>query len=172
MISLLKFFRFLGPTLLFFGTFVVLPPLVLSYFNDVLDNQMLNIYLVCISYSVIIFFTLRQRKFTYSPKDGFVITFLTWVIISLLASMPFMNSNIAFFDALFEAVSGLTTTGSTVIKDLSQLSDHVLLYRQLLQWAGGVGLVIVVLAIIPAVSGGMKVLHCLLYTSPSPRDAS
>ena len=136
MISLLKFFRFLGPTLLFFGTFVVLPPLVLSYFNDVLDNQMLNIYLVCISYSVIIFFTLRQRKFTYSPKDGFVITFLTWVIISLLASMPFMNSNIAFFDALFEAVSGLTTTGSTVIKDLSQLSDHVLLYRQLLQWAG------------------------------------
>ena len=73
--------------------------------------------------------------------------------------MPFMNSNIAFFDALFEAVSGLTTTGSTVIKDLSQLSDHVLLYRQLLQWAGGVGLVIVVLAIIPAVSGGMKVLQ-------------
>ena len=159
MISLLKFFRFLGPTLLFFGTFVVLPPLVLSYFNDELDNQMLNIYLVCISYSVIIFFTLRQRKFTYSPKDGFVITFLTWVIISLLASMPFMNSNIAFFDALFEAVSGLTTTGSTVIRDLSQLSDHVLLYRQLLQWAGGVGLVIVVLAIIPAVSGGMKVLQ-------------
>ena len=159
MISLLKFFRFLGPTLLFFGTFVVLPPVVLSYFNNVLDNEMLNIYLVCMAYSVIIFFTLRQRKFTYSPKDGFVITFLTWVIISLLASMPFLNANLVFFDALFEAVSGLTTTGSTVIKDLSQLPDHILLYRQLLQWAGGVGLVIVVLAIIPAVSGGMKVLQ-------------
>ena len=159
MISLLKFFRFLGPTLLFFGTFVVLPPVVLSYFNDVLDNEMLNIYLVCVAYSVIIFFTLRQRKFTYSPKDGFVITFLTWVIISLLASMPFLKANLVFFDALFEAVSGLTTTGSTVIKDLSQLPDHILLYRQLLQWAGGVGLVIVVLAIIPAVSGGMKVLQ-------------
>ena len=92
MISLFKFFRFLGPTLLFFGTFVVLPPLVLSYFNNILDNQMLNIYLVCISYSVIIFFTLRQRKFSYSPKDGFVITFLTWVIISFLASMPFQNA--------------------------------------------------------------------------------
>ena len=73
--------------------------------------------------------------------------------------MPFQNANMVFYDALFEAVSGLTTTGSTVIKDLSQLPDHILLYRQLLQWAGGVGLVIVVLAIIPAVSGGMRVLQ-------------
>ena len=159
MISLFKLFRFLGPTLLFFGTFVVLPPIVLSYFNNILDTQMLNIYLACIGYSVIIFFTLRKRKFLYTPKDGFVITFLTWVIISLLASMPFQNANMVFYDALFEAVSGLTTTGSTVIKDLSQLPDHILLYRQLLQWAGGVGLVIVVLAIIPAVSGGMRVLQ-------------
>jgi len=159
MISLFKLFRFLGPTLLFFGTFVVLPPIVLSYFNNILDTQMLNIYLACIGYSVIIFFTLRKRKFSYTPKDGFVITFLTWVIISLLASTPFQNANMVFYDALFEAVSGLTTTGSTVIKDLSQLPDHILLYRQLLQWAGGVGLVIVVLAIIPAVSGGMRVLQ-------------
>ena len=159
MISLFKLLRFLGPTLLFFGTFVVLPPLVLSYFNNILDTQLLNIYLGCIAYSLVIFFTLRQRKFSYSPKDGFVITFLTWVMISLLASLPFQNANIVFYDALFEAVSGLTTTGSTVIKDLSLFPDHILLYRQLLQWAGGVGLVIVVLAIIPAVSGGMKVLQ-------------
>ena len=159
MIVLLKLFRFLGPTSLFFGTFVVLPPLFLSYFNNALDSQMLNIYLACMVYSLIILFTLRQRKFSYTPKDGFVITFLTWVIISLLASLPFVSSNVGFFDALFEAVSGLTTTGSTVISDLSLLPDHILLYRQLLQWAGGVGLVIVVLAIIPAVSGGMRVLQ-------------
>ena len=159
MISLFKLLRFLGPTLLFFGTFVVLPPLALSYFNNIPDAQLLNIYLGCIAYSIIIFFTLRQTKFSYSPKDGFVITFLTWVMISLLASLPFQNANMVFYDALFEAVSGLTTTGSTVIKDLSLFPDHILLYRQLLQWAGGVGLVIVVLAIIPAVSGGMKVLQ-------------
>ena len=159
MISLFKLLRFLGPTLLFFGTFVVLPPLAFSYFNNILDTQLLNIYLGCIAYSIVIFFTLRQRKFSYSPKDGFVITFLTWVMISLLASLPFQNANMVFYDALFEAVSGLTTTGSTVIKDLSLFPDHILLYRQLLQWAGGVGLVIVVLAIIPAVSGGMKVLQ-------------
>lgn len=159
MISSLKLLRFLGPTLLFFGTFVVLPPLILSYFNDVIDIRMLYIYLACVMYSSLVLLTLRKRKFSYSPKDGFVITFLTWVLISLLASLPFLNIGLVFYDALFEAVSGLTTTGSTIIKDLSQLPDHMLLYRQLLQWAGGVGLVIVVLAIIPAVSGGMKVLQ-------------
>ena len=159
MTAALKLLRFLGPTLLFFGTFVVLPPLLMSYFNNSLDNNMLWIYFSCIMYSLVILLTLRRKKFSYTPKDGFIITFLTWVFISILASLPFMTNNLTFYDALFEAVSGLTTTGSTVINDLSLLPDHVLLYRQLLQWSGGVGLVIVVLAIIPAVSGGMKVLQ-------------
>ena len=159
MITTLKLLRFLGPTLLFFGSFVVLPPLLMSYFNNLVDSELLWTYVFCIAYSLLIMFTLRRQKFSYSPRDGFIITFLTWVFISVLAAMPFLNSNMGFFDALFEAVSGLTTTGSTVIEDLSRLPDHILLYRQLLQWAGGVGLVIVVLAIIPAVSGGMKVLQ-------------
>ena len=159
MITTLKLLRFLGPTLLFFGTFVVIPPLLMSYLNNALDNNMLWVYLSCITYSLIILLTLRRKKFSYTPRDGFIITFFTWVLISVLASLPFLINNLTFYDALFEAVSGLTTTGSTVIKDLSLLPDHVLLYRQLLQWSGGVGLVIVVLAIIPAVSGGMKVLQ-------------
>jgi trk system potassium uptake protein TrkH len=159
MITILKLLRFLGPTLLFFGSFVVLPPLLISYFNNILDSNMLWLYFSCITYSLIILLTLRRKKFSYTPRDGFIITFLTWVFISVLASLPFLYNNLTFYDALFEAVSGLTTTGSTVIKDLSLLPDHVLLYRQLLQWSGGVGLVIVVLAIIPAVSGGMKVLQ-------------
>ena len=159
MITALKLFRFLGPTLLFFGTFVVLPPLLMSYFSGTLDVVLFSIYLVCIGYSVLVLLTLRKRKFSYSPRDGFIITFVTWVLISLLASVPFISNNVNFFDAFFEAVSGLTTTGSTVLSDLNGFSEYMLMYRQLLQWAGGVGLVIVVLAIIPAVSGGMKVLQ-------------
>lgn len=159
MITTLKLLRFLGPTLLFFGTFVLLPPLLMSYLNNALDNNMLWVYFSCITYSLIILLTLRRKKFSYTPRDGFIITFFTWILISVLASLPFLINNLTFYDALFEAVSGLTTTGSTVIKDLSLLPDHILLYRQLLQWSGGVGLVIVVLAIIPAVSGGMKVLQ-------------
>ena len=155
----LKLLRFLGPTLLFFGLFVILPPLLMSYFTTGLDLNLLAIFLCSLIYSLIITLTLRKRKFSYSPRDGFVITFVTWVFISLVASLPFINSGFSFSDSLFEAVSGLTTTGSTSIQNLSELPNYLLLYRQLLQWAGGVGLVIVVLAIIPAVSGGMKVLQ-------------
>ena len=146
----LKLFRFLGPTLLFFGTFVVFPPLVMSYFGAGLDANLLIIWLTTIIYAVIIALTLRRRKFSYTPKDGFIITFVTWVFVSLIASFPFIGQGLSFSDSVFEAVSGLTTTGSTSITNLSELPDYLLLYRQLLQWAGGVGLVIIVLAIIPA----------------------
>ena len=133
MITALKLFRFLGPTLLFFGTFVVLPPLLMSYFSGTLDMVLFSIYLVCIGYSVLVLLTLRKRKFSYSPRDGFIITFVTWVLISLLASVPFISNNVNFFDAFFEAVSGLTTTGSTVLSDLNGFSEYMLMYRQLLQ---------------------------------------
>ena len=155
----LKLFRFLGPTLLFFGTFVVFPPLVMSHFDAGLDANLLIIWLITFIYAIIIALTLRRRKFSYTPKDGFIITFVTWVFVSLIASFPFIGQGLSFSDSVFEAVSGLTTTGSTSITNLSELPDYLLLYRQLLQWAGGVGLVIIVLAIIPAVSGGMKVLQ-------------
>tara|TARA_Y100001958_G_C21241037_1_gene568784 strand:- start:1222 stop:2658 length:1437 start_codon:yes stop_codon:yes gene_type:complete len=155
----LKLFRFLGPTLLFFATFVIFPSLTMSYIDGALDKSLMVIWLVAILYAVTISLTLRRRKFSYSPKDGFIITFVTWVLVSLIAALPFLNTGLSFSASFFEAVSGLTTTGSTSIKDLSLLPDYMLLYRQLLQWAGGVGLVIVVLAIIPAVSGGMKVLQ-------------
>ena len=155
----LKLLRFLGPTLLFFGTFVIFPSLTMSYIEGALDKSLMVIWLVAVVYAIIISLTLRRRKFSYTPKDGFIITFVTWVLVSLIAALPFLNTGLCFSDSFFEAVSGLTTTGSTSIKDLSLLPDYILLYRQLLQWAGGVGLVIVVLAVIPAVSGGMKVLE-------------
>ena len=155
----LKLLRFLGPTLLFFGTFVIFPSLTMSYIEGALDKSLMVIWLVAVVYAIIISLTLRRRKFSYTPKDGFIITFVTWVLVSLIAALPFLNTGLSFSGSFFEAVSGLTTTGSTSIKDLSLLPDYILLYRQLLQWAGGVGLVIVVLAIIPAVSGGMKVLQ-------------
>ena len=155
----LKLLRFLGPTLLFFATFVVFPPLVMSYLSAELDSGMLIIWFLAAVYAGIIALTLRRKKFSYTPKDGFIITFVAWVFVSLIASFPFFSYGLSFSDSVFEAVSGLTTTGSTSITNLSELPDYLLLYRQLLQWAGGVGLVIVVLAIIPAVSGGMKVLQ-------------
>ena len=157
--TILKLLRFLGPTVLFFSTFVALPALAFGALNNNLDQILLNICIGSLFYSFLIMLTLRRRKFSYTPRDGFLITFVCWVFISLLASLPFYYQGLSFSDSFFEAVSGLTTTGSTILQNVESYPDYLLLYRQLLQWAGGVGLVIVVLAIIPAVSGGVKVLQ-------------
>ena len=159
MTTLLKVLRFLGPIFLFFSMLVVLPSYMISYFYDIADNGLLIILLLSIFYSLVIRFTLRKQKFIYTPRDGFLITFVSWVLVSLIAALPFYSFGMSYVDSFFEAVSGLTTTGSTSISSLSELPNYLLMYRQLLQWAGGVGLVIVVLAIIPAVSGGVKVLQ-------------
>ena len=140
-------------------SFVVFPPLLMSLFSGNTNNTLLYIFIVSMIYSIIILFTLRKKKLNYMPRDGFLITFVCWVLISIVASVPFYSTGMNPSDSFFEAVSGLTTTGSTSINDLSLLSNDILIYRQLLQWAGGVGLVIVVLAIIPAISGGMRVLQ-------------
>jgi len=159
MISFLKFLRFLGPLTLFFATFVILPPLSMQAFASEVEMIFLSIFISCLIYGILIEITLRRKKFIYTPRDGFLITFFGWVFISILASLPFFFSGMNYADSIFEAVSGLTTTGSTTISNLSSLSDSLLIYRQLLQWAGGVGLIIVVLAIIPAASGGIRILQ-------------
>ena len=114
----LKLFRFLGPTLLFFGTFVVFPPLVMSHFGSGLDANLLMIWLATFIYAIIIALTLRRRKFSYTPKDVFIITFVTWVFVSLIASFPFIWLCLSFSDSVFEAGSGLTTRGSSSITNL------------------------------------------------------
>ena len=159
MISFLKFLRFLGPLTLFFATFVILPPLTMQAFASEVEIIFLSIFISCLIYGILIEITLRRKKFIYTPRDGFLITFFGWVFISILASLPFFFSGMNYADSIFEAVSGLTTTGSTTISNLSSLSESLLIYRQLLQWAGGVGLIIVVLAIIPAASGGIRILQ-------------
>ena len=159
MISFLKFLRFLGPLTLFFATFVILPPLTMQFFTSQVEMIFLSIFISCLIYGILIEITLRRKKFTYTPRDGFLITFFGWVFVSILASLPFFFSGMNYADSIFEAVSGLTTTGSTTISNLSSLSEPLLIYRQLLQWAGGVGLIIVVLAIIPAASGGIRILQ-------------
>ena len=119
MTTLLKVLRFLGPIFLFFSMLVVLPSYLISYFDDIADNGLLIILLLSIFYSLVIRFTLRKQKFIYTPRDGFLITFVSWVLVSLIAALPFYSFGRSYVDSFFEAVSGLTTTGSTSISSLS-----------------------------------------------------
>ena len=106
--------------------------------------------------------TNRNIEFKISTKEAFIITVLSWVLLSVLCSIPFIYTeiNLSPVDALFESVSGITTTGATVIKNIDILPKGILIWRSLLQWLGGIGIVIIALIILPFLRiGGMQLFH-------------
>lgn len=114
----------------------------------------------------------RNVHYDLRLRDGFLIVTLTWVAASLVSALPLVYGppHLSFTDAVFEATSGLTTTGATVIAGLDRLPRSVLLYRQVLQFAGGMGIVILAVAILPMLKVGGTQLFRAETTGPS-RDS-
>ena len=110
-------------------------------------------------------------------RQAFLLTNSAWISISLFGSLPFLfsNLNLNFIDAFFESTSGITTTGSTIIPNLEQVSYGILLWRALLQWLGGIGIIVMAVAILPMLSiGGMQLFKTESYETPDkiiPRAA-
>ncbi|MEQ3695524.1 MAG: TrkH family potassium uptake protein [Pseudomonadales bacterium] len=109
----------------------------------------------------------QVQRYELRVRDGFIITVLFWTTLSLLGTLPFALSeelNISWVDAIFESFSGLTTTGATVISGLDTMERGLLIYRQLLQWIGGIGIIVIAVAVLPALGvGGLQ-----LYKSETP----
>lgn len=106
--------------------------------------------------------TNRNIELKISIKEAFIITVLSWILLALLCAVPFIytKTNLSFVDALFESMSGITTTGSTILNNLDELPKGILLWRALLQWLGGIGIVIIALVILPFLRiGGMQLFH-------------
>ena len=111
-----------------------------------------------------------------SIRQAFMMTFLSWVGLSVFASLPFTLSglNLSFTDSFFEAVSGITTTGSTVITGLDNAPPGILLWRSILQWLGGIGIIIMAMSVLPFLSvGGMQIFSTELSENEKalPRTA-
>ncbi|SDH82740.1 trk system potassium uptake protein TrkH [Vibrio xiamenensis] len=103
----------------------------------------------------------RTSNFRLSVRDMFMITSLVWTIASAFAALPFVFLNhISFTDAYFETMSGITTTGSTVLSGLDNMAPSILLWRSILQWLGGVGFIVMAVAVLPMLNvGGMKLFQ-------------
>lgn len=103
----------------------------------------------------------KTPNFRLSARDMFVITTLVWLISSAFAALPFVFINhISFTDAYFETMSGITTTGSTVLSGLQDMAPAILLWRSILQWLGGVGFIVMGVAILPFLNvGGMRLFQ-------------
>ena len=111
---------------------------------------------------LILYISFRKKNIKLGIRQAFVLTISSWLVISLFGSIPFVysSSSLTYTDAFFESVSGITTTGSTVIYNLENLSEGILIWRSLLQWFGGIGIIVLAMAILPTLQiGGMQLLH-------------
>ncbi len=108
----------------------------------------------------------RRFRRELKPRDGFLLVTLSWALMSASAAVPFMIAlpDLGFTDAYFEAVSGLTTTGSTVLNHLDDLPQSINLWRHTLHWIGGIGIIVLAVAVLPLLGvGGMQ-----LYKAETP----
>jgi trk system potassium uptake protein TrkH len=106
--------------------------------------------------------TSRAGAMKLNLRQAFAMTTLSWLVMAFFASVPFLYSdlNLSFTDAFFEAMSGLTTTGSTVITNLENAPPGILLWRALLQWLGGIGIIVMAIAVLPMLKvGGMQLFR-------------
>jgi len=95
-------------------------------------------------------------------RDGFLVVTLAWLLMTVLGALPFLATGTcdSFVDAVFETASGLTTTGATVLSGLDQMPPSILFWRSMLQWLGGMGIIVLVVAVIPFLgTGGMQLLR-------------
>lgn len=92
--------------------------------------------------------------------EGFLLTTLVWIVLPLIATIPFISYGMSFTDAFFEAVSGITTTGATVMTGLDTTSPGILLWRAILQWIGGIGIIVTAIVVLPVLRvGGMQLFQ-------------
>ncbi len=124
-------------------------------------------FLVLLAIGFLLWLPVYRYRGELRTRDGFVITILFWIVLGLAGSFPFYlaeATNLSFTDAFFESFSGLTTTGATVITGLDDLPKSILFYRQQLQWLGGMGIIVLAVAILPMLGiGGMQ-----LYRAETP----
>ena len=149
--------------LLCIESIALLIPMIFDYINNNEDWKQF-FFISCLTFFIglVLYVGFKNEKLKINLRQAFLLTILSWLVIALFGSLPFMysSSSLNFTNAFFESVSGITTTGSTVISNLDSLSEGILIWRSLLQWFGGIGIIVLAVAILPTLQiGGMQLLH-------------
>lgn len=159
--------RILGMLLMIFSLTMLTPVLVSLLFDDGSYTIFVISFIVSFISGLLLWLPFSRRMGDLSTRDGFLITSLFWTVLGLFGSLPFLfaeTPDLSISDAIFESISGLTTTGATVITGLDHLPPSILFYRQQLQWLGGIGIIVIAVAILPMLGvGGMQ-----LYRAETP----
>ena len=159
--------RITGLLLILFSITMVPPIIIALTSNDGSTYPFLIALTTILLTGFFLWLPVRKHKKELKLKDGFIIVVLFWLVLGLSGSLPLIlidQLQLSFTDAVFESISGLTTTGATVITGLDNQPKSILFYRQELQWLGGMGIIVLAVAILPLLGiGGMQ-----LYRAEAP----
>ena len=160
--------KILGLLLMLFSLLGNLPPLLVSLiYSDGSAAAFLYSIGILFSTGLMLWLITSSQHKELSNRDGFMVVTLFWAVLGTAGCLPLLFSpatELSLTDAIFESISGLTTTGATVISGLDELPESILFYRQLLQWLGGMGIIVLAVALLPMLGiGGMQ-----LYRAESP----
>ena len=151
--------------LLMVFSFAQVPPLIIDLIYS--EGEYLSFvysFALTVLGGLILWWPFREVKKDFRLREGVLIVVCFWIVLSLFGTLPFLItdsiSNLSFSDAFFESMSGLTTTGATVLSQLDDLPKSILFYRQQLQWLGGMGIIVLAVAVLPLLGvGGMELYH-------------
>ena len=159
-------YKYIGKVLIGFALLLFCPIIVALYYKESITPFLIPSFISVIA--GIILSNLKPKNKNLYAKDGFCIVTVSWIIISLIGCIPFIvGDNLSFFDAFFETVSGLTTTGATIFNDVEHLPNSLLFWRSFTHFIGGMGVLAFVMAIVP-LSKNDKSMHVLKAEMPGP----
>ena len=148
----------LGILQIILGIFMFIP-IITQFFYQEIDSSFFGASLVTIIFGVLFFLSNLDHENKLNLQQAFLLTALSWLSVAIFGSLPFFFSNLdfSFTNAFFESMSGITTTGSTVIVNLENMPKSILLWRAILQWLGGIGIIIMAITLMPIMNvGGMQ----------------
>lgn len=159
---------FLGWVMNVEAVLMLLPCITALIYGEKSGIYFLITMLICGLLGVLI--TVRKPKSTvFYAREGFVCVAMSWIVLSLFGALPFYLSREipVFEDALFEVISGFTTTGSSILNNVEALSRCMLFWRSFTHWVGGMGVIVFMLAVLPLAGGGYN-MHIMRAESPGP----
>jgi len=156
----------IGSFLKYFALAYIVPLVIALYYGE---DWRIFLYslLITLTIGLLLEFGFRTEK-VIERADGFTIVAFTWLLIPLLGTLPYVFLGLGFLDALFETMSGFTTTGATILNVVEELPKSALLWRSLTQWLGGMGVILLFIAILPRLGVGGSQLFDREFPGPLP----
>ena len=148
----------LGILQIILGIFMLIP-IITQFIYDEVDSSFFGASIVTIVFGTLFFLSNLDHDKKLNLQQAFLLTALSWLSIAVFGSLPFIFSSVKFspINAFFESMSGITTTGSTIIANLEIIPKAILLWRAILQWLGGIGIIVMAITLMPIMNvGGMQ----------------